>query len=87
MPLMQKILLNIPTPLLGMLVVGGAVALTIAGSLAVRRIIHHSKLKLHHDVADPILGVMGAVYSVLVAFVVVTVWISFDKSTSNPSYR
>jgi hypothetical protein len=80
---MQWLLLEIPTPVLGLIVVGVAVALTVAGLLVVRRSTHHSRLKLHHDVADPILGVMGAVYSVLIAFVVVTVWISLDKSSSN----
>jgi AraC-like DNA-binding protein len=83
MPIMQKLLLEIPSSILGLIVVGGAVALTIAGLLVVRRFAHHSRLRLHHDVADPILGVMGAVYSVLIAFVVVTVWISLDKSSAN----
>ncbi|MDD2679674.1 MAG: DUF4239 domain-containing protein, partial [Candidatus Omnitrophica bacterium] len=83
MPIMQRLLLEVPVFMLGLIVVGGAAALTIAGLLVVRRFIHHSRLKLHHDVADPILGVMGAIYSVLVAFVVVTVWISLDKSTAN----
>lgn len=83
MPIMQRALLEIPTFILGLLVVGGAVALTVAGLLIVRRFIPHNRLKLHHDVADPLLGVMGAIYSVLVAFVVVTVWISLDKSSAN----
>lgn len=83
MPLMQWLLLKVPFFILGLIVVGGAVLLTVAGVLIVRRFLPHHKLKLHHDVADPILGVMGAIYSVLLAFVVVTVWISFDKSNSN----
>jgi hypothetical protein len=83
MPIMQRLLLEIPAPILGLVVVGGAVVLTVIGLLIVRRFIHHSRLKLHHDVADPILGVMGAVYSVLIAFVVVTVWISLEKSSAN----
>ncbi len=83
MPLMQWILLEVPFFVLGLVVVGGAVGLTLLGLFVVRRIVPHNKLKLHHDVADPILGVMGAVYSVLLAFVVVTVWVNFDKSDSN----
>jgi len=80
---MQRLLLEIPAFILGLIVVGGAVALTLSGLLIVRHFIPHNKLKVHHDVADPILGVMGAVYSVLIAFVVVTVWVSLDKSSSN----
>ena len=83
MPITQRILLEIPTFILGLIVVGGAVILTLSGLLIVRHFIPHSRLKLHHDVADPILGVMGAVYSVLLAFVVVTVWVNLDKSSSN----
>jgi len=83
MPIMQRVLLEIPFFVLGLIVVGGSALLTVGGLLIVRHFVHHSKLKLHHDVADPLLGVMGAVYSVLLAFVVVTVWINFDKSNSN----
>jgi len=83
MPIMQRLLLEVPFFVLGFLVVGGAVLLTVVGVLITRRLIPHHKLKLHHDVADPLLGVMGAIYSVLLAFVVVTVWVSFDKSNSN----
>jgi len=62
------------------MVVGGAVAFAILGILIVRRFVHHTKLKAHHDVADPILGALCAVYSILLAFVVVTVWQNFDKA-------
>ena len=84
---MQRVLLEFPFFVLGLLVVGGAVGLTMLGIFAVRRLIPHNKLKLHHDVADPILGVMGAIYSVLLAFVVVTVWINFDKSDTNVQHE
>ncbi len=82
MSIEQQILLRIPSLILGLLVVGGGVTLSIIGLLIVRHSIHHSKLRLHHDVADPILGAVGAVYAVLLAFVVVTVWQNFDKSNS-----
>jgi hypothetical protein len=83
MPIMQWVLAEVPFFVLGLVVVGGAVGLTISGLFVVRRLIPHNRLKVHHDVADPLLGVMGAVYSVLLAFVVVTVWVTFDKSDSN----
>ncbi len=83
MPLAQQLLLNIPAFILGVIIIGGAIALSITGLLVVRHFIPHNKLKLHHDVADPILGALGAVYAVLLAFVVIAVWQSFDKSNSN----
>ncbi len=82
MQLTQQLLLNIPSFILGLIVVGGFTAFSIIGLLIVRRFVHHSRLKAHHDVADPILGALGALYAVLLAFVVVTVWQSFEKSTS-----
>ncbi len=82
MPIMQQLLLKIPSFILGLIVIGGAVAISIIGLLIVRRFVSHSRLKVHHDVADPILGALAAVYAVLIAFVVVTVWQSFDKSNA-----
>ncbi|MDD5155766.1 MAG: DUF4239 domain-containing protein, partial [Candidatus Omnitrophica bacterium] len=83
MPLTQQLLLRCPYFILGPAIVGLAIAFSITGLLLVRHFFHHSKLKAHHDVADPILGALGTVYAVLLAFVVVTVWQSFDKSNSN----
>jgi hypothetical protein len=83
MPITQQLLLKIPMSILGLIIIGGITLFSVTGLLVVRRFVHHSRLKGHHDVADPILGALGAVYSVLLAFVVVTVWQGFDKSNSN----
>ena len=83
MSIAQQLILNIPMPVLGLIFVGVAVLYSIAGVLTVHHFIHHSKLKPHHEIADPMLGAIAATYSVLIAFVVITVWISFDKSNSN----
>ena len=84
---MQHLLLKIPIVFLGLMVVGGAVIFSIIGLLTVRRFISHSKLRTHHDVADPILGALAAIYAVLIAFVVVTVWQGFDKSNANVQHE
>lgn len=83
MPLMQQLLFNVPSFILGLMVVGGTVAFSILGLFLVRRFISHNKLRTHHDVADPMLGALAAIYAVLIAFVVVTVWQGFDESASN----
>ena len=83
MPFMQQLLFYIPSFVLGLIVVGGAVTFSILGLLIVRRFISHHQLRTHHDVADPILGALAAIYAVLIAFVVVTVWQGFDKSNAN----
>jgi len=79
----HQLILRAHPVLLGIFVIGGAAAFAVAGVLTVRRFVHYSKLKNHHDVADPILGAAAAVYAVLIAFVVVIVWQNFDKSNAN----
>ncbi len=83
MPFMQQVLLNVPTFLLGLIIVGGAIVLSIAGLLIVRRYIPHHKLKVHNDVAGPIFSTLGVVYAVLLGFAVIIVWQDFDKSSLN----
>ncbi len=80
---MQQLLLKVPSFFLGLIVIGGAIAFSILGLLLVRRLFSHHQLRAHHDVADPILGALAAIYAVLIAFVVVTVWQNFDKSNAN----
>jgi ABC-type antimicrobial peptide transport system permease subunit len=83
MPITQQLLLSVPSFVLGFFFVGGAVLFAVIGVLVVRRFITHSQLRTHHDVADPMLGAVAAVYSVLVAFVAVNVWQNFDNAKSN----
>ena len=83
MPITQQLILNIPIFILGLIMAGGAAIFAIMGVLVVRHIIPHGRLKTHHDVADPLLGAIAAVYAVLLAFVVVVVWQSFDKANAN----
>ena len=83
MPITQQLLLKVPSFFLGLMVVGSVVVFSIVGLLVVRRFISHNKLRTHHDVADPILGALAAIYAVLIAFVAVTVWQSLDKSNAN----
>jgi ABC-type antimicrobial peptide transport system permease subunit len=83
MPIAQQLLLKFPFFVLGLMIVGGAIVFSITGLLIVRHFVPHSRLRTHHDVADPILGALGMVYAVLLAFVVITVWQDFDRSSSN----
>jgi len=83
MPFAQELLVRFPVFTLGLIVIGAFVFFYIVGLLFVRRIVPHYKLVKHHDVAAPLLGALGAVYAVLLAFMVVTVWERFEKSESN----
>ncbi|MDD5633667.1 MAG: DUF4239 domain-containing protein [Candidatus Omnitrophica bacterium] len=83
MPITQQLILNVPLCVFGLVFAGIFALYAVAGVLIVRRFIHHSKLKVHHEIADPMLGAVAVIYAVLLAFVVVTVWVNFDKSNSN----
>lgn len=52
----------------------------LGGLLMVRKYIHHSKLELHNEVAGFVYAVIGVIYAVLLAFVVVTVWEQFTDA-------
>lgn len=62
------------------LIIGGGLALALGGLLLVRRRMPVEKLKPQHEVAGFIVAVVGVMYGVLVASVVVMVWAQFDAT-------
>jgi hypothetical protein len=74
------LLLHISTAVLGVAIVVLAVALALGGLVLVRRSVAVSTLEAHHDVAGFILAVVGVVYAVLLAFVVVVTWQQFEDA-------
>lgn len=82
MPFTHMLLLKFPCLCLGIMVVGAFVAYGVIGLLLVRRFVP-SKVKEHNDVADPLIGVLGTIYAVLIAFAVIIVWQQFDSSVAN----
>lgn len=60
-----------PALLFSSLVVGFSTVLAVIGMLVVRRYVNVSRLKPHHEVAGYLLSVIGTLYAVLLAFVVV----------------
>ena len=59
---------------LGVTVVASGIALALGGLLVARRILPHERLSPHHDMTGPEFQVVGTIYAVLLAFVVITVW-------------
>ena len=68
------------TWLLGVLIVGLSVLLAHVGLRLVRRRVPLNVLETQHEVAGFIIGVLGAIYAVLLAFVVVAVWDQFGDA-------
>lgn len=55
--------------------------LAVVGLHAIfRRFVSPDKLIPHHDVAGFLVGIAGVLYAVVLGFLVVTVWVSFDSA-------
>jgi len=64
--------------LLALIYVVGSVLLSLAGLAIVRRVVGPARLQPHHDVAGFIFAILGVIYAVLLAFVVIVVWEQFE---------
>jgi amino acid transporter len=71
------------TFILGFLVVGLSILLAHLGLRVVRRMVPLSVLQTQHEVAGFIIGVLGAIYAVLLAFVVVVMWDQYGDARAN----
>lgn len=80
MPFIQRALLYVPIIPLGIIMVFLAVAFSVLGSLIVLRLLPRQILKIHNDLTGQIFQATGTAYTVLLAFVVVMSWQSFDKA-------
>src|SRR5436305_1518864 len=82
---MIEMLLTLPSWLLFILIVGGGIALSLAATLLLR---HRIKLLVRdtpNDIIGFIFAVVGVIYAVLLAFVVVVVWQDFDAANRSVS--
>lgn len=68
--------------LFGAVAVIVAIACTLAGLILVRRSVRLGRLQDHHEVAGFFIGVLGVIYAVLLAFVVIVVWEQFNESAA-----
>jgi hypothetical protein len=74
------LLLQVPAPLLALLFVVVIVGAALVGVWLVRRHTEFESFEAHKDVAGFLIAVVGALYSVLLAFVVVSVWETFEDA-------
>jgi hypothetical protein len=66
--------------LAGLLFVGGAIFLGAAGLLVTNRVLPAALRREHNDIAGFIYAVVGVLYAVLLAFMVVAVWEQFNAA-------
>jgi hypothetical protein len=69
--------------LLAVLFVGGAVLYAVVGVLLIRRYVHRHVAEGHNDVLVPLFLTAGVIYAVLLGFMVVAVWESYDAAHAN----
>ncbi|MEU3772351.1 DUF4239 domain-containing protein [Streptomyces sp. NPDC032472] len=65
---------------LGLILVGGFIGLAAAGSLAARRRFPHLAGGEHNEMVGVALGMFGAIYGIILAFVVVTLWTQLENT-------
>lgn len=73
-------LLLLPQWLTILVLVGMAVSSSIVGFLLVHRYIPVRIRKIHNDIAGFVFGTLGAIYGVLLAFMVLVVWEQFNDA-------
>ena len=73
---------DLSLPWLCVAVVACGIAAALAGLLAARRILPRETLALHHDMTGAEFQVVGTIYAVLLAFVVITVWQHHNSITT-----
>jgi len=81
MPFIQFLLLNVPTVLLGFLIIFIYVFLTILCLVIIRKYYPTHRRKSHNDIAGFIFATLGVIYAVILAFTVVVTWGDFDKAS------
>jgi hypothetical protein len=79
----RSLLNTFPTWLLALLVVGVMVGLAAAGQHAVRRRWPETADGEHNDVAGVALGLIGAVYGIVLAFVIVALYEQSQEANAN----
>ena len=68
------------TVVLGVLVVAGACLAAVAGLELVQRLVPHEKRQEHNDVAGFLYAVVGIIYAVLLALLVIAVWEQYQSA-------
>jgi hypothetical protein len=75
------------TPLAGIVVVLGSIALSVIGLLIVRGNVHTEWLKRHRELASCYFHIIGTLYAVLIAFAIYVVWGGFKEAGTNLAHE
>lgn len=76
----QWLLLHFPSWLLFSVTVVATTALAVGGLLVVQRGLPHFSQGVNNTVGGVLMAILGTMYAVVVGFVVVTLWTTFDRA-------
>lgn len=80
-------LVQLPPRLLGVLLVAGAPAVVVAVQAAIRRLWPGIIEGEHNDVAGFLIAVVGVLYAVTLAFIVIITWEDFSSARDTVSHE
>jgi FAD/FMN-containing dehydrogenase len=83
MGIVQGVLHHVPGWLLGTLAVVLSVGIALAGTALARAIVPAHLSRVANDVSAAIFSVVGVVYAVLLAFVVIATWENYEQARRN----
>jgi Protein of unknown function (DUF4239) len=69
--------------LMGVLFIGGAILYAVLGVILTRKFVQKHVAEGHNDVLVPVFLTAGVIYAVLLGFMVVAVWESYDAAHEN----
>jgi hypothetical protein len=72
-----------PLWLSGIILIGSATLLAMAGPIAIRRRVGLDRLAVNNEVAGFKFATVGVLYAVLLAFVVIVVWERFNEAETD----
>jgi Protein of unknown function (DUF4239) len=72
--------ITLPSAILLILI---SIPLSLAGIFLVRKTIKGESLRLHHDVIDPVLAVLGTLFAILIGFMLANSMQRFEEARSN----
>ena len=83
--MITRSLVQMPVWLLGLLLVGGVPLLVVSCQALIRRLWPTILLGEHNDVAGFLIAVVGVLYAVILAFIVIVVWEDFRDARATVS--
>jgi len=69
--------------LMGILAIGGSILFAVVGVTVGRKLNHERVAEGHNDVLVPLFLTAGVIYAVLLAFIVIAMWETYDNASAN----